>query len=293
MVRILPQHFFENPDVKTLLADGHACILHKQLSRSVRGKEGFVSEHGITFVQSGRLRVESADGHLLEVPEGKMVLFPKGIYTVTDIFPARGDFEAVMFFLDKATLEGFVKTIDLPPARAIAAEPVLLKTGERVNDFIRFTLKTYQNYSKNASSLTTIKLAELLHLLDAVSTDGQFAAIVSNLNNRERRSLRDFMEVNFSKPLSIEDYAYLTGRSVSSFRRDFKEQFGGVSPKQWLIDRRLERAATILARSESSISEVVLETGYDNVPHFIKAFHQKYGLPPKQFALQKRKELLV
>ena len=37
----------------------------------------------------------------------------------------RGDFEAVMFFLDKATLEGFVKTIDLPPARAIAAEPVL------------------------------------------------------------------------------------------------------------------------------------------------------------------------
>ena len=101
------------------------------------------------------------------------------------------------------------------------------------------------------------------------------------------------MEVNFSRPLSIEDYAYLTGRSVSSFRRDFKEQFGGISPKQWLIERRLNRAAQILWQRELSVSELVLEIGYDNVPHFVKAFGRKFGLPPKQFFLQKRKALTI
>ena len=40
------------------------------------------------------------------------------------------------------------------------------------------------------------------------------------------------MEKNFDKPLKIEDYAYLTGRSLSTFRRDFKSYFE-ITPQKW------------------------------------------------------------
>jgi AraC-like DNA-binding protein len=100
------------------------------------------------------------------------------------------------------------------------------------------------------------------------------------------------MEANFHKPLSIEDYAYLTGRSLSSFRRDFISQFG-ISPKQWLIEKRLDHARTLLSKNHTTVTDVAVEIGYDNISHFVKAFHKRYGIPPKQFLMQKRKEVLV
>ena len=48
------------------------------------------------------------------------------------------------------------------------------------------------------------------------------------------------MQKNFDKPLKIEDYAYLTGRSVSTFRRDFKASFS-MTPQQWIKEQRLDK----------------------------------------------------
>ncbi len=293
MVRILPQHFYQNPDVRTLLADGHSCVLHKKVSGPVLGKEGYVSEHAITLVLRGRLRVEAADGLFVEVPEGKMILLPKGIYTVTDIFPAGDYFEATLFFFEKAVLERFVASLGAQPPKQPAVLHLLLDGAENVRIFTDSLLRMYADGGLPNRQLTAMKLFELLHLLHAANPDGHFAAALAALDNRERRSLREFMEANFAKPLGIEDYAYLTGRSLSSFRRDFKAQFGGVSPKQWLIERRLDRAGELLSAGRATVGEVVLEIGYDNVPHFTKAFRDRFGLPPKQFLIQKRKEALV
>ena len=69
------------------------------------------------------------------------------------------------------------------------------------------------------------------------------------------RSLVEFMESSYHKPLKIEDFAYLTGRSVSTFHRDFKARFNS-SPKQWLIDRRMEKASRLLAAGSMKVAEV-------------------------------------
>jgi AraC-like DNA-binding protein len=100
------------------------------------------------------------------------------------------------------------------------------------------------------------------------------------------------MLANFGKPLNIEDYAYLTGRSVSTFNRDFKRLFT-ISPKQWLMEQRLEKAKSLLAINNTSVSDVAFESGYENISHFIKAFHKKFDISPKQYLIQKRNEVLV
>ena len=97
---------------------------------------------------------------------------------------------------------------------------------------------------------------------------------------------------HFEKPLDIADYAYLTGRSISTFQRDFKSKFAS-SPKQWLIEKRLQKAAQLLKQTSASVTEIALKVGYDNVSHFIKAFNKKYGNSPKQYQIDSRKNTLL
>lgn len=297
MLRILPQKFYEDPSIRKLLVDGLSCAIHKNLDAPVLGKEGFLSAHAITLVLCGLLRIENEEGLFVEVPAGKLVLMPKGIYTVSDILPQRGgDFEAMMFFFENDVIRQFLESIEFQQSKEKSSSHAVAEASESIHFFAESLLKIYASGAARPNrQLTKMKLFELLHLVnDSFSGENSFAALLSALDNRERRSLRDFMQTNFHKPLAIEDYAYLTGRSVSTFTRDFKAKFDGISPKQWLIERRLEKAHGLLVRNHvGNISDVAGESGYENTPHFIKEFHKKFGITPKQFLIENRMKTTV
>jgi len=99
------------------------------------------------------------------------------------------------------------------------------------------------------------------------------------------------METNFDKPLKIEDYAYLTGRSLSTFRRDFKAYYDST-PQKWLKEKRLDKAIHILTKKEISVTQLAYQVGYENISYFIKEFKSKFGLSPKQYLLSKHKNFL-
>jgi len=296
MVRILPQQFYDDPAMRKILTDGLSCVIHKNLSAPTFGKEGFLSAHAITMVLQGTLRVENADGLFDEVPAGRMVLLPKGLYTVSDILPKGGNFEAMMFFFDTELIRQFLDSLSVKAdGKGKSPTHLVLEANGEIRFFAEALLRLYGGDAPANRQLTKMKLFELLHLIYASFADKtSFANTLATLDNKERRSLREFMETNFHKPLGIEDYAYLTGRSTSTFTRDFKVKFDGVSPKQWLIERRLEKAHGLLVRNHvHSISEVAGESGYENVPHFIKEFHKRFGITPKQFLIENRQKAPV
>lgn len=292
MLKILPQLFYETPEYQKILVDGLSCIIHKKVHEPVYQKEGYVSAHAITLVLKGTLRLENDNGLLVTVKENQMVFVPKGLYTMSDILPKEGSFEAIVFFFDEEVLSQYLKSLKLKAKKDKCITHFLFDYSEDIRQYTESLLKLYGRKEKMHRSFTALKLIELLHLITEGNVDQCFPSALNSLSNKERKGIRAFMEANFSKPLGIEDYAYLTGRSLSSFRRDFKTQFG-VSPKQWLIDKRLEKAHGLLARNNTTVFDVVLETGYENMSHFIKAFHNRYGIPPKQFLIKKRKEVLV
>ncbi len=55
----------------------------------------------------------------------------------------------------------------------------------------------------------------------------------------------DFMEENYTSDLSIEEIAHYTGRSLATFKRDFKK-ISDLTPEKWLIARRLEKAYELI-----------------------------------------------
>ncbi len=293
MLKILPQSFYQNDAVKTVLADGLSCVIHKKMDSQVVQKEGYVSTHAITLVLQGQLRVENDKGFLANVHAGQMIFLPKGIYMISDIIPDTDLFEAVVFFFEEDVISSFIQSIQLRHKKDKCVSHLILDYTKEIQSFTESLLTVYASGKNAHRGLTKLKLLELLHLIGSSTRPAEcFLDALSTLNNKEKKSLSAFMEANFHKPLSIEDYAYLTGRSLSSFRRDFISQFG-ISPKQWLIEKRLDRAQHLLLTSHTTVTDVAAEIGYDNISHFVKAFHKRFGIPPKQFLMQRRKEVLV
>jgi AraC family transcriptional regulator, exoenzyme S synthesis regulatory protein ExsA len=291
MMRVLPQLFYQTPEVDKILVDGLSCIVHKVMHEPVWHKEGYVSAHAITLVLNGLLQVEGDNGEKVQVKPNQLIFLPKGLYNISDIIPDNKTFEAVVFFFDEEVINNFITANNIKPKKDPCIPYKIMDYSPEIRVFTESVLQIYRNKPFVSRNLTKFKLYELLHIL-SFDPSGCLLQTIATLNNKERKSLQEFMNANFAKPLSIEDYAYLTGRSLSSFRRDFIEQFG-ISPKQWLIEKRLEKARGLLVKNHTSVSQVALEVGYENFSHFVKAFHKKYGIPPKQFLMRARKEVLV
>jgi YesN/AraC family two-component response regulator len=60
----------------------------------------------------------------------------------------------------------------------------------------------------------------------------------------------------------------------------------GYGFKQYLINHRISKAKDILLHSSSSISEVCVSSGFNNVNHFIRLFKQKEGRTPLQYRIK-------
>ncbi len=69
--------------------------------------------------------------------------------------------------------------------------------------------------------LTTIKLNEAMTILQKVNKRAN--NILANLAERDKIDLADFMQKNYSFNIPLERFAYLTGRSLATFKRDFQK----------------------------------------------------------------------
>ena len=91
--------------------------------------------------------------------------------------------------------------------------------------------------------------------------------------------LADFMTKNYKCDLSIEEFAHYTGRSLSSFKKDFFCIFNNT-PSRWLIKKRLEEAKCLITEKGEKPAEVYLKVGFKNLSHFSTAYKKEFGFPP-------------
>ena len=89
------------------------------------------------------------------------------------------------------------------------------------------------------------------------------------------------MHKNFHFNVSLKRFAYLTGRSLATFKRDFEKIFH-LSPSRWLLQRRLQEAHYRIREKGAKPSEVYLDLGFEDLSHFSFAFRKKYGIPPSR-----------
>ena len=136
--------------------------------------------------------------------------------------------------------------------------------------------------SEFPESLATLKIEEAINILRLI--DPSVDSVLANFDVPGKIDLIDFMQRNFMFNMSLEKLGYLTGRSLSTFNRDFKKLFQ-TTPQKWLTDKRLELAYYHLSEKKKKPTEIYLEVGFEDLSHFSFIFKKKYGVSPNQLAL--------
>jgi AraC-like DNA-binding protein len=80
----------------------------------------------------------------------------------------------------------------------------------------------------------------------------------------------------------VGDLAKVAGFSPAQFRRSFHQRMG-QSPSDFLQSQRLEKARVLLEDTDLNIREIAAKTGFASVPHFVRLWKDKTGLPPLQY----------
>ncbi|MGC3978445.1 MAG: AraC family transcriptional regulator [Paludibacteraceae bacterium] len=130
--------------------------------------------------------------------------------------------------------------------------------------------------------LTDIKLEEAITIIPTVDMDAD--SILANFSEQGKIDLADFMQKNYSFNIPLERFAYLTGRSLATFKRDFQKSFN-ISPQKWLLETRLKHAHYLISEKHRKPSDVYLEVGFENLSHFSNAFKLYFGCTPSKVLL--------
>lgn len=109
----------------------------------------------------------------------------------------------------------------------------------------------------------------------------ELASLFFNFGPPAKIDLEEFILRNFRFNIHLERFAYLTGRSLSSFKRDFQKIFG-TNPGKWLIQKRLEEAHFLLKNEDRKPNEIYLDLGFEDLSHFSFAFKKEFGISPSE-----------
>jgi AraC-like DNA-binding protein len=250
-----------------------------------QGKSGtmFLEDHMLLFVLKGRYTVRFGSQTFI-VKQNEMVLLQKSIvieYEKSGEAESEYLLDYIMFFLKDDLLNEFIKMADLKPGFPAIAVPVSVNSvNERLISYIESLKPLFNESSDIGNGLVKIKLLELL--FDVADADDHFLFQFLQLKRKERRSIAEVIEENIFNPVSLNDLAYLSGRSLSTFKREFKEIYN-TSPLQWIRNRRLDRARELLTHSPLSVTDICFTTGFENTAHFSKVFKERFGVSPSLF----------
>ncbi len=240
-----------------------------------REGEQFAQIHSLGLVLSGEMELNDGitktifkEGELYSARKNRLLKFAK--YP-----PKNGEIRTVTIYFDEAILRDFSREYGYQ-AEKRENIPAFIKPDQKALSSFMYSLLAYEELSAS-TELLRLKQKEALFLM--LNDDPGLKDILFDFSEPHKIDIESFMNKNFHFNVNIERFAYLTGRSLSAFKRDFQKIFG-VPPRQWLQLRRLKEAHDLLTQKGRSVTDIYLDLGFENLSHFSFAFKKQFGYPP-------------
>lgn len=245
-----------------------------------REGEQFVPEHVFSYQLSGKLTMTDGEKQYT-FQEGDFRLTKRNsLIKFTKQPPVNGEYKNISVFLDQQTLRNFAAEYGYSSAQHLQTPPVMLL---HAHPLLKSYIDSLQPYDAlmhgNNQVLLSLKVKEVIAVL--LQTNPALKDILFDLTEPGKIDLEAFMNKNFLFNVSLDRFAYLTGRSLSTFKRDFEKTFG-VTPGKWLQQKRLQEAYYRIKEKGVAPSDVYIDVGFEDLSHFSFAFKKMYGMAPSR-----------
>lgn len=242
--------------------------------------EQFVPDHIFLYTIKGAIRCYDGNKSRTLNP-GEYYLFRKNRLLRYNKEKGDTQWDKVILRLEEPFLKKFQEKHQVKATKFKSADAYIkLKTSTLMPDFIH-SLKPYYDHGKIAGPFAEVKQEELLIIL--LQNQPELAGILFDYGIPEKINLEEFMNRNYKFNVSIRRFAYLTGRSISAFKRDFKETFN-ATPNRWLVQKRLKEAHFLIKKKHKKPSEIYLDLGFESLSHFSFAFKKLFGINPTELS---------
>ncbi|RBQ06734.1 helix-turn-helix domain-containing protein [Pedobacter miscanthi] len=248
--------------------------------------EELIDQHLIVHILSGEMRLIGQDSDQL-YRTGDTVLVCKN-YLIKCIgvgIEKRQRYESIVFVLDEKLLEDYALKYEIPRSRGglTSNRGIVLLSSSLALSSLFDSLDAYRKSGKQLSE--PMRRHKLEEAILALAEQGHhiFESLF-DFPQPGKIDLKAFMLRNYMFNIPISRFASLTGRSVSTFRRDFQQNFG-MKASVWLVQKRLSQALQLLREGNRPI-DVYLDVGFADISHFSRAFKKDFGYPPSQVRKQ-------
>lgn len=249
-----------------------------------RSGEQFVPEHILSFQLSGSLKIE--DGRQSYLFEEGSIRFHQRNHLLKfykQLPPNAGEYRSLSIYFDQQMLQSFSKEYHFTPDKMQLQRTItLIEPGGLYAGFLH-SLQPYEQMAQSANKdLLQLKLKEALLIL--LKSNPELSGTLFDFSAPGKIDLEAFMRENYLFNVSLGRFAYLTGRSLASFKRDFEKIFH-TSPGRWLLRKRLQEAHHRIKEKGMRPSDVYLDVGFEDLSHFSFAFKKAYGVAPSLLLL--------
>jgi AraC-like DNA-binding protein len=238
-------------------------------------------QHMLVWFISGETKIVQADVSYL-FKAGDIFLIPRNQLATIINYPKDGlPHKTVVMHLTTTRLKDFYANVNIKPKASVSSGIRCFDDHPLLKSCLSSLIPYFELQGKFPENIAGLKIKEAISILRLI--DAEVDNVLANFEEPGKIDLVSFMEKNFMFNMPMEKFGYLTGRSLSTFNRDFKKHFN-VTPEKWLTQKRLELAYYQITEKKKKPVEVYLEVGFEDLSHFSYAFKKRFGYTPTGLA---------
>lgn len=259
----------------------HRDIDHIVTERARRGDFSPMQQHHyhsffeIFYLWSGKCRFLLKDT-IHNMTAGDLVFIAPGELHHA-LYDMGEDCEIVAIYFKK---EYIGLPVEQPPRSFLGGFPDLYQ--ERLRSLLSQMLAENTRLDDYSSHFERCYLDELLLMLMRYSVMNEQEPDLVGSRDADIQRTTKYIYANFRNPLTLDEVAEIAGLSPTYFSKKFK-QTTGMGFKEYLNFVRLKHAQAALLTTDSSITSIALEYGFNDSNYFKDLFKKVYGKSPREY----------
>jgi AraC-like DNA-binding protein len=182
-----------------------------------------------------------------------------------------------------AELNEQVARVETTDQWQLNTENYLLQNDPEISSLIDKLMRLFRENNPFKPFFIKNTLRELIVRLSQTQVrDGLLHHTGQHINTNRLAYVVAYIRENLTRTLSVDELSDKACLSKSHFFRLFKSELG-ISPAQFILTERIDRAKTILSNPAKSITDACYESGFNSLTHFSSAFRSVERMCPRQF----------